>query len=228
MEIEFDTVYIGTLASHEIVFQQLLDIGIPNEKINDDFTLVWTKSRILFLECFAKLIHKKGINGSVAEAGVFQGEYAKEINRCFSDRTLYLFDTFNGFAEEDKKYEIKESHTGDIADYLKNTSKDLVMSKMRYPENVKIFEGIFPHSAHGIDDKFSYVNLDMDLYHPTVEGLRFFYPKMEIGGIITIHDFFSDAYPNVETAVFDFEKEYGEKLMIFPIGDDISVGIIRY
>ena len=43
-------------------------------------------------------------------------------------------------------------------------------------------KGYFPESAHGIDEKFAFVSLDLDLYKPTLEGLRFFYPKMIKGG----------------------------------------------
>lgn len=50
----------------------------------------------------------------------------------------------------------------------------------------------------------------MDLYQPTLEGLRFFYPRMQQGGIIAIHDFFSEAYPNIESSVFTYEKEIGK------------------
>lgn len=37
------------------------------------------------------------IEGSVAEAGVYQGNFSAVINKCFPTRKLYLFDTFEGF-----------------------------------------------------------------------------------------------------------------------------------
>ena len=84
-----------------------------------------------------------------------------------------------------------------------------------------------PETAEGIDDRFAFVNLDMDLYEPTIEGLRFFYPRMSEGGVILIHDYFSEAYPNIEQSVDDFVRELGTRLRKIPIGDDISMAIVK-
>ena len=46
----------------------------------------------------------------MAELGVYRGEFAKEINKVFPDRTLYLFDTFEGFAEQDCDTEVKKGY----------------------------------------------------------------------------------------------------------------------
>lgn len=51
--------------------------------------------------------------------------------------------------------------------------------------------------------------------------------KMSIGGIILIHDYFMEIYPNIEEAVRHFEKEIGFRLYKMPIGDDISLTIMR-
>ncbi len=41
--------------------------------------------------------HRQADYGLAAECGVYQGEFSSKMNRCFHDRTLYLFDTFQGF-----------------------------------------------------------------------------------------------------------------------------------
>ena len=43
----------------------------------------------------------QGDKGECAEAGVFEGDFAKWINQYFPDRKLYLFDTFEGFDMRD-------------------------------------------------------------------------------------------------------------------------------
>ena len=45
------------------------------------------------------------LDGSVAECGVYKGEFASVINRCFYDRKLYLFDIFEGFDLRDVETE---------------------------------------------------------------------------------------------------------------------------
>lgn len=113
------------------------------------------------------------------------------------------------------------------ADYLKDTSAELVLGKMPYRERCIVRKGFFPDTAAEIEDTFVFVSLDMDLYMPTLEGLRFFYPRMVRGGIIVLHDYFSDAYPNVRLAVEDFQKETRSELRLCPVGDDISMAVIK-
>lgn len=225
--LDFDFIHIGSMVGLKAIKEQLMEMGIPCYKMKNDLALVQTRSRVLFLENFSRLVYKKGMCGAVAEAGVYKGDYSREINRCFPDRKLYLFDTFEGFPDSDVSEEQKDSHTKDIADYLKDTSEELVIGRMPIKENCIIKKGFFPDTAADVDEHFVYVSLDMDLYKPTLEGLRYFYPRMARGGIIAIHDFFSEAYPNIEQAVFEYEKECGGSLILCPIGDDISMAVIK-
>ena len=95
-------------------------------------------------------------------------------------------------------------------------------------KNMCIFKkGYFPESLEDLEDTFAFVNLDMDLYHPTLEGLRYFYPRISTGGVILVHDYFTEIFPNIEKAVDDYERELGVKLHKMPIGDDISIAIVK-
>ena len=64
------------------------------------------------------------------------------------------------------------------------------------------------------------------MYTPTIEGLRFFYPRMMPGGIILVHDYFTKFYHGVKQAIDDFEKEMSIILTRVPIGDGISIAIV--
>ena len=204
---------------------QLEAMGIPLTKLDRTYAFLSVKARILFLQRFAERAYKEGISGSVAEAGVFRGEFAKHINAFFPDRKCYLFDTFEGFTDYDIAREQKESLTS--AEYLKNVNIDSVLAKMPHKDNIILKVGRFPETAKGITDRFAFVNLDMDLYEPTLEGLRFFYPLMSDGGVILIHDYFNASYPNIEQAIDDFERELGSRLHKIPIGDDFSMAVIK-
>lgn len=223
--LDFDVIFLGTLTGLDEIPAQLEAIGIPLQKLDRTYATLSVKARILFLQRFAERAYKEGISGSVGEAGVFRGEFAKHINKYFSDRNCYLFDTFEGFTEHDIAREQKESLTS--AEYLKNVNVNDVLAKMPNRDKIILRVGRFPETAQGINDTFAFVNLDMDLYEPTIEGLRFFYPKMSEGGVILIHDYFSEAYPNIEQSVDDYEREIGTRLHKIPIGDDISIAIVK-
>jgi hypothetical protein len=100
----------------------------------------------------------------------------------------------------------------------------MVLGKLPHPENAVIKKGYFPETAAGLEDTFCFVNLDFDLYMPILAGLEYFFPRMVSGGIILVHDYFSEIYKGAKRAVNDFEKEH-EAVKLFPIGDGISIGI---
>lgn len=222
----YDKIYMGTLMGLQEVQKQLKKLNVPLERLDKTYAEISVKSRILFLKRFSERVYKLRIEGAVGECGVYRGEFAKEINRLFPDRTCYLFDTFEGFDERDYKYERTPSETRDVH-HLSMTSIDIVMDKMPYKEKIVVRKGYFPETIGNLEDKFVFVNLDMDLYQPTLEGLRYFYPRMSTGGIILVHDYFSEIFPNVENAVDDFELELGNMIRKMPIGDDISMAIIK-
>jgi O-methyltransferase len=186
-------------------------------------------ARTTALKNSVQLIYDNNIVGAVAELGVFQGEFAKQINELFFDRTLYLFDTFEGFTDSDVEKE-KEIGTKIFerlspATNFSGTSIELVMNKMKNPEKCVVKKGYFPETAKGLEDKFAFVSLDADLYQPMLEGLKYFYPKLSTGGFIFVHDFFNDLYPGTRKAVLEYKKDMGLKFV--PLGDESSVVIMK-
>lgn len=225
VSLQWDEIIIMSISGMETIKKQLLDMGISEHKINTRYIDLNVESRKRFCADFAKVMYSKNISGCVAEAGVFQGEFAAIINDSFPDRKLYLFDTFEGFDQRDVDFEETNKYSNAKAGYLNITSETLVLDKMKYPENCIIRKGYFPETAEGINEEFCYVNLDMDLYKPTLEGLRFFYPLMVKGGIITVHDYFSEGYEGIKVALKEFMNETSDDIVPFPIGDGISIAI---
>ena len=225
-EIHWDEIVINSLSSMNIIKRQLLDMGVPENKINTSYVDFEVRARATFLRDYATIVYDSDVHGCVAEAGVFQGEFACIINESFPDRKLYLFDTFEGFDERDIVYEQRNNFSDAAKGQLNITSENLVLEKMKYPDNCIICKGYFPESAKNIKDQFVFVNLDMDLYKPTLEGLRFFWPLMVQGGIIMIHDFFSQGYEGIDAALKEFIEEMKDiNIIPFPIGDHISIAI---
>lgn len=238
--MDYDVVLIAVSKEEDIVQikQDLRNLGIPESKIeilkeSEKYKAVWMDMRVDWTRNFADFERAAGLKGSVAECGVFRGDFSKYLNRFFYDRTLYLFDTFEGFDERDilreqsfreKKFlESKFNENG----FFKNTAVETVMNKMLHPERVSIRKGWFPQSAEGINDRFCFVMLDMDLYQPMIAGLRFFWDKMEEGGAILCHDYFHDSLTGVRQAVAEFEKELGVRIVKSPIGDDCSIALYK-
>lgn len=223
---QYDVIEMGTLMGLREIQDQLLANNIPLEKLEKTFVETSVNARIFFIKRLSERLSNDGIMGSVAEAGVFRGEFAKEINKYFPKSRCYLFDTFSGFDKRDFEYEEKDSMTEDVNHFTK-TSEDIVIAKMPNKEMVEIRKGYFPETVGTLEDEFIFVNLDMDLYKPTLDGLRYFFPRMKKGGVILVHDYFTESYPNIEKCISDFEAEIGERLYKMPIGDDISMAILK-
>ena len=177
---EYDRIYIGSMCGMEAITRQLVEMGISRSHITNELPLIQMRSRRLFLRRFSELVYDRNLQGAVSEAGVYKGDFAEEINRCFPDRKRYLFDTFEGFNQRDILDEQGESMIE--AEYLKDTSEDLALKRMPYADNCIIRKGYFPDTVKGLEEKFVFVSLDMDLYRPTLEGLEYFYPRMCGGG----------------------------------------------
>lgn len=179
--LEFDEVIIGSLPGYNVMQSQLIEAGVDPSKINRTFVETQVNARLNFLHDYAGMLPNSDI--PVAEGGVFQGEFAKEINRCFPESSLYLFDTFEGFDVRDIKTEHANGYSIEKEQHLSITSEELVLSKLPYREKAIIRKGYFPETAEGLENlTFRFVNLDFDLYNPILEGLRFFYPRMIRGG----------------------------------------------
>jgi len=121
--------------------------------------------------------------GEIAEVGVYRGGSARLICEGRGDKTLYLFDTFEGLPTTDRLD--SRFAAGQYA-----ASVDSVQSYLARFPNVQVHKGFFPATSAPIADKrFSFVHLDVDLYRPTHDSLEFFYPRMNQGGIFLIHDY---------------------------------------
>lgn len=143
----------------------------------------------------------KNVEGDIAEVGVYRGGSAKIICEVKGNKRLHLFDTFEGMPDVNEM--IDKHKKGDFSD----TSLDDIVNYLNLYENVLFYKGYFPASAHELEKtpcQFSIVNLDVDIYESTLNGLKFFYPRMNRGGMILSHDYRSISCPGVKKAYDEF------------------------
>jgi O-methyltransferase len=179
--------------------------------------------RYAALELVRHEIESRGLEGAVAELGVYRGDFASQINRAFPKRRFYLFDTFEGFDSRDTGLERSRGFSDGSQDFS-NTSVEAVLSKMAYPERCVVRQGYFPGTAVGVDDRFVFVSIDTDLYQPIYEGLRFFHPRLAEGGFIFVHDFNNDFYRGARDAVYQFCNE--ARCRFVPLPDHSGTAVI--
>ena len=175
--------------------------------------------RLKTLELLVDEIKRYQVQGQIAELGVFQGDFASLLNAAFPDRKLYLFDTFQGFSDEELEKELEGDMTLVTRDIYKDaTSVQIVMDKMKYPENVIVKKGFFPDSLEGLDEKFAVVSLDCDWEESLYQGLLYFYPRLSEGGYILLHDYNNLVYC-AKRAMKRYEQEMNIRIAKVPLCD---------
>jgi O-methyltransferase len=159
-----------------------------------------------------KRLETEKVPGAFAEVGVFQGNLSKVLRRLSPTRQLYLFDTFQGFHDNDLK--------GEQDGRFRDTSLELVKKNIGNLDRVIFRVGFFPDTAVGLEsEQFAFVMLDVDKYDPTLAGMKFFYPRLTRGAYLFIHDYNSpESDWGVSRAVDEFLADKPEKLIELPDG----------
>lgn len=218
--IEYDciTITADIQQTHKIIktiikmIPDFFDKLIENPLYND--------TRVASFQILAEEIERKRLCGSVAELGVYKGDFAKHICKAFPDRDFYLFDTFEGFDKRDIIVETTYGYSNAEEKWFSDTNMQFVYEKLSNFQRCKFIKGYFPESIidrEDIDDKFVFVNLDVDLYNPIYEGLCYFYPRLVRGGYIYIHDYHLGDFQGVKKAVDDYSLK--NDISIVPIFD---------
>lgn len=175
--------------------------------------------RLKTFELLVDEINRNSVKGQIAELGVFRGSFAQFLNIAFPQRKLYLFDTFDGFEENELKKELNGAVMEATRDSYKNTSISIVMGKMRFKNNVVIKQGFFPDSLNGLEEEFAFVSLDCDWEESLYQGLKYFYPRLNPGGYIMIHDY--NNYLNcAKKSIHRYEREINTIIPKVPICDN--------
>lgn len=185
-------------------------------------------------------LKRDGVPGDFAELGVYKGESAKILHQMDPSRKFHLYDTFEGFKEEDLQHETGKAATYTIRNFA-DTSLEAARRYIGGNENIVFHPGRFQESSvvshqssavnpqsSGSDSQnidcrlptsdfrlFSLVNLDADLYLPTKAALEYFYPRLSPGGIIIIHDY-NFKWPGIKKAADEFAASIPEPLVMVP------------
>ena len=183
---------------------QLNPHSLPEKDLRNDYV------RLATLELLCRRLTE--VPGATAELGVYRGFFSQCINQLMPNRKLYLFDSFEGFAQEANASDsFQAAH--------QNTAVDKVLAIMPHPERITVKPGFFPDSLEGLEEQFCLVSLDVDFYQTTLDGLRYFWPRLELGGYLMLHDWGSPKLPGVSKALADYEAEIGGKIPAMPLCD---------
>lgn len=155
-----------------------------NTEAHESIILLNDYTRYATFALALQRITQDSIQGSFAEVGVYRGDLSKFLHGIAPERTYYLFDTFEGFPQQDLEPGVVEDTR------FRDTSVQTVLKNIGNTKNIVVKQGYVPDTFHGLESEcFSFVLLDVDLHNPTVASLEFFYPRLSPGGYMAVHDY---------------------------------------
>lgn len=161
----------------------------------------------------------KGVSnmtGDTAECGVFKG-YGSWLILQAQDKkesTHHIFDSFEGVSEPSSV----DNPEGPGSFIWKKHDMAYPLEKVQekfadYP-NVNYYKGWIPDRFDEVKDRqFKFVHVDVDLYDPTLDSIKFFYDRMQTGGVILCDDYACGGTPGALKAVDDFLKDKPERVI---------------
>ena len=185
----------------------------------------WDCTRRDMLVLLLRTIVEQGVKGDMAELGVYKGSTARLIHHYLPEKNLHLFDTFEGFTDRSVAAEKEHTRFETKGHKFSDTSLEGVQQYIgQVNDKVHYYPGYFPDTIpEGFDGlNFAFVSLDADLYEPTLEGLKFFYPRMSARGVLIVHDY--NAWIGARKAVDEFFSDKPE--MPVPMPDKSGSALI--
>lgn len=148
------------------------------------------------------LLLANAVPGDTAECGVFNGSSSFVICQANSEAVAsgkkhHLFDSFEGLSAPDEN-DGEHWKAGDLSYGVERVQKNL----SRFEDATHYYPGWIPDRFEDVSDvRFSFVHVDVDLYQPTRDSVRFFYERMNPGGVILVDDYGFTSCPGATQAV---------------------------
>lgn len=157
------------------------------------------------------------LEGNIAELGCFRGDFSVVLDQYFAGSDYYIFDSFQGFREDDVAKDKTLSNTsGELAKFHE-TSPELVLGRLKNVGRVRVKKGFFPDTFDLYDERFKFVCIDLNLYDPVYQALECFWPRLVSGGYIMVSDYFAPFYRGSHDAVDDWCRQHG--VSVVPMAD---------
>ena len=163
------------------------------------------------------------LDGNFYEAGVYRGGTAiilRDViligNRNGADKTLRLFDTFEGMPETDPDRDLHKP--GDFSE----TFLDTVKTVLGDSDNIVFHPGLIPDTFAGLeDDRICFAHVDVDIYRSIQDCCEFIYPRLAPSGFMIFDDYGFPTCPGARQAVDEFFRDKPEVPLVLPTGQSL-------
>ena len=143
----------------------------------------------------------QNISGNILDIGCLQGGAGFLMAKANKKGSTYLFDTFEGFLEEEEFHKKKHFVYRDI---------DIVNVRKLRLKNTKIYKCKFPNnlSSSFKKKKFKLCHLDVNTYKSTKNSFQFIKNRMIKGGVIVFDDYGIHTVDSIKKFIDVISKRY--------------------
>lgn len=176
---------------------------------------IWRRDR--FFNLYSSLELVRGLEGDVAECGVWKGLSAllicgrlKELEPGYDGTGFTVFDSFEGLSAPTSDDRLDAKVAGKFGD----SSVEGVRRTLEEFPGIALRKGWIPEVFKGAPERrYRFVHVDVDLVAPTVASFEYFLPRMVPGGVIICDDYASKAWPGTKAAVDACLARHGARSM---------------
>ena len=197
-------------------FNRLFDEGLQRTEMKNH---PWLRPR--FFQMIQMLKLTWGLPGATADAGVYRGlssflicnylrREREKAGQKFNGDRHFMVDSWEGLSQPvDSDGEHAQGRWSQKA--FTDTSLERVQKLMKDFGSVTYAKGWIPLIFDTLpEQKYRFVHIDVDIFEPTLDSLRYFYPRMVVGGMIVIDDYgpwSNRKWPGCRKAVMQFSEE---------------------
>ena len=181
----------------------------------------FSEERKYALKEFARATRQ--VEGDLAECGSYIGVSAWFVANELPDIDFFLFDSFEGLSTPHCLDSVRDGlpqwQRGDF-----QTHEEILRFNLRGFPKVHVLKGWIPDRFPEVSERrFRFVHIDVDLYVPTLESLKFFYPRLNPGGIIVLDDYGFENCPGAYQAAQEFMRDKPEVIIHLPTGQGVII-----
>lgn len=163
------------------------------------------------------------VPGDTVECGVWHGAASHMIMRHTkgSNRLHHMFDSWEGISEPGA---MDGEYLQGFGKHYLSIGEDVAKKNLAEFDHGRFYRGWIPTRFPEVADrKFALVHLDVDLYDPTLDTLKFFYPRMSVGGLMICDDSGLTKCPGARQAMEEFFAKRSEPLIDLPTGQQFVI-----
>jgi|SRR5581483_1650813 len=148
------------------------------------------------------------LDGAAAEVGTFRGGSAYFLAAAYAGRLgrevpIEVIDTFSGHPPDRLSDRDDPAHRDGTK--FTDTSFESVSAYLAPFEALTVRPGEFSAVAPGLPQQaYRLVHVDVDLYEPALDCLRYFAPRLVAGGIVVLDDYGAPRCPGIAQAAAEF------------------------